>query len=126
MNKIFLSAMITGTIFFMSCGQTSDPVAKQKAELQKLKDQQADLTSKIQKAEEALGKVDSSSVKKEKTKLIAFQPVVPTAFTHFIELQGKIDALNIALVTPQEWYRRAGEGNLCEEGRHGEEGSVTS
>ncbi len=101
MNKIFLSAMITGTIFFMSCGQTGDAVAKQKAELQKLKDQQADLTSKIQKAEEALGKVDSSSVKKEKTKLIAFQPVVATPFTHFIELQGKIDALNIALVTPR-------------------------
>ena len=101
MNKLFLSALITGTVFFMSCGQTGDPVAKQKAELQKLKDQQADLTAKIQKAEEGLGKVDSSSVKKEKTKLVAFQPVVPTAFTHFIELQGKIDALNIALVTPR-------------------------
>jgi membrane fusion protein, multidrug efflux system len=101
MNKIFFSALITGTIFFMSCGQTGDAVEKQKAELQKLKDQQADLTSKIQKAEEALGKVDSSSVKKEKTKLIAFQPVVPSAFTHYIELQGKIDALNIALVTPR-------------------------
>ena len=101
MNKLFLSALITGTIFFTSCGQTGDPVAKQKAELQKLKDQQADLTAKIQKAEEGLGKVDSSSVKKEKTKLVAFQPVVPTAFTHFIELQGKIDALNIALVTPR-------------------------
>ena len=101
MNKLFLSALITGTVFFMSCGQTGDPVAKQKAELQKLKDQQADLTAKIQKAEEGLGKVDSSSVKKEKTKLVAFQPVAPTAFTHFIELQGKIDALNIALVTPR-------------------------
>jgi membrane fusion protein (multidrug efflux system) len=101
MNKIFLSALITGTIFLVSCGQTGDAVAKQKTELQKLKDQQADLTSKIQKAEEALGKVDSSSVKKEKTKLIAFQPVAPTAFTHYIELQGKIDALNIALVTPR-------------------------
>ena len=101
MNKLFLSALITGTIFFTSCGQTGDPVAKQKAELQKLKDQQADLTAKIQKAEEGLGKVDSSSVKKEKTKLVAFQPVAPTAFTHFIELQGKIDALNIALVTPR-------------------------
>jgi membrane fusion protein, multidrug efflux system len=101
MNKIFLSALITGTVFFMSCGQTGDAVAKQKAELQKLKDQQADLTAKIQKAEEGLGKVDSSSVKKEKTKLIAFQPVTATPFTHFIELQGKIDALNIALVTPR-------------------------
>jgi membrane fusion protein, multidrug efflux system len=101
MNKIFLSALITGTIFFMSCGQTGDAVTKQKAELQKLKDQQTDLTVKIQKLEESLGTVDSSSAKKEKTKLVAFQPVAPTGFTHYIELQGKIDALNIALVTPR-------------------------
>jgi membrane fusion protein (multidrug efflux system) len=101
MNKIFLSALITGTLFLMSCSQTDDAVAKQKAELQKLKEQQADLGTKIQKAEEALGKVDSSSAKKEKTKLVAFQPVVPAGFTHFIELQGKIDALNIAMVTPR-------------------------
>ena len=68
MNKIFLSALFTGTILFMSCGQTGDPVAKQKAELQKLKDQQAALVSKIQKAEEALAKVDSSSAQKRKNK----------------------------------------------------------
>jgi membrane fusion protein, multidrug efflux system len=101
MNKIFLSALITGTVFFMSCGQTGDAVSKQKAELQKLKEQQADVATKIQKLEESLGKVDSSLAKKEKTKLVAFQPVTPAAFTHFIELQGKIDALNIALVTPR-------------------------
>jgi membrane fusion protein (multidrug efflux system) len=101
MNKIFLSALITGTVFLMSCGQTGDTVSKQKAELQKLKEQQADAATKIQKLEESLGKVDSSMAKKEKTKLVAFQPVAPAAFTHFIELQGKIDALNIALVTPR-------------------------
>ena len=43
----------------------------------------------------------SSSAKKEKTKLVAFQPVAPAPFTHYIELQGKIDALNIAFVTPR-------------------------
>ncbi len=32
---------------------------------------------------------------------MAFQPVVPISFTHYIELQGKIDALNIAFVTPR-------------------------
>ena len=101
MNKIFLSALITGTVFFMSCGQTGDAVAKQKAELQTLKDQQAALSTKIQKLEDALAKEDPSSVKKEKTKLIAFQPVVPAVFTHYIDLQGKIDALNIASVTPR-------------------------
>jgi membrane fusion protein, multidrug efflux system len=101
MKNIFLSALTTGTVFLISCSQAGDPVAKQKEELQKLKDQQSSLTSKIQKAEEALGKVDSSSAKKEKTKLVAVQPVAPVNFTHYIELQGKIDALNIAFVTPR-------------------------
>jgi membrane fusion protein, multidrug efflux system len=101
MNKIFFSSLLTGTILFMSCGQSGDPVAKQKAELQKLKDQQAELVTKIQKTEAELGKTDSSSAKKEKAKLIAYQPVTPINFIHFIELQGKIDALNIAFVTPR-------------------------
>ncbi len=101
MNRIYLSALLTGIVLITSCGQAGDPVAKQKAELQKLKDQQAELVTKIQKAEEALSKVDSSFVKKEKTKLVAFQAVTPGGFTHFIELQGKIDALNIAFVTPR-------------------------
>ena len=101
MNKIFASALITGTLFFMSCGQTGDPIAKKKAELQALKDQQLTLVSKIHKAEDELSKVDSASDKKEKTKLVAIQPVTPTSFTHYIELQGKIDALNIAMVTPR-------------------------
>ena len=101
MNKIFLFILISGTFLMLSCGQSADAVTKQKDELQKLKDQQVSLVTKIQKAEEALGKVDSSSAKKEKTKLIAFQPVLAGGFTHYIELQGKIDALNIAYVTPR-------------------------
>ncbi len=95
-----MSLLLTGTLFIISCSQTADPIAAKKAELQKLKDEQAALITKIQKAEEELGKIDSSS-KKEKAKLVAFQPVVPISFTHYIELQGKIDALNIAFVTPR-------------------------
>jgi membrane fusion protein, multidrug efflux system len=101
MNKIFLSLTITSVVFFTSCGSSGDPVAKQKEELAKLKDQQAALTTKVQKAEEALAKVDSSSTKKEKTKLVTIQPATEISFTHFIDLQGKIDALNIAFVTPR-------------------------
>ncbi len=101
MNKIFLSALITGTFLIVSCSQMSDPVAKKKAEVQTLKDQQTALATKLTKAEEELSKIDSTTPKKEKTKLVAFQPAASAPFTHFIELQGKIDALNIAYVTPR-------------------------
>jgi len=101
MNKRLLSALLTGIILFSSCGQTQDTIAQKKAALQKLKDQQAGLATQIAKAEDELSRIDSGSAKKEKTKLVAFQPVVPASFTHYIDLQGKIDALNIALVTPR-------------------------
>lgn len=101
MNKFFLSALITVSFLVVSCSQAGDPVARKKAELQKLKDNQADLTQKIQKAEDELAKVDTSFSKKEKTKLVAVQAATPGNFTHFIDLQGKIDALNIAYVTPR-------------------------
>jgi len=101
MNKIFLSAILTGTILIVSCGHASDPIATKKAELQKLKDAQSDLSKKIQTAEDELSRLDTSSAKKEKTKLVAVQAIAPMSFTHFIDLQGKIDALNIAYVTPR-------------------------
>ncbi|HZK63058.1 MAG TPA: efflux RND transporter periplasmic adaptor subunit [Puia sp.] len=101
MNKILLSAVLTGTLLIASCGHAVDPVARKKADLQKLKDAQSDLSKKIQSAEDELAKLDTSSAKKEKTKLVAVQAVSPISFTHFIDLQGKIDALNIAYVTPR-------------------------
>ena len=101
MNKIFLSALITVSLLVVSCSQTGDPIAQKKAALQKLKDNQSDLTKKIEQAEDELSKLDTSFAKKEKTKLVAVQAATPGNFTHFIDLQGKIDALNIAYVTPR-------------------------
>jgi RND family efflux transporter MFP subunit len=101
MNKTYLSVILTGTLLIASCGQSGDPIAKKKADLQKLKDNQSALTKQIQTAEDELAKLDTSSAKKEKTKLVAVQPVSPINFIHFIDLQGKIDALNIAYVTPR-------------------------
>ncbi|MFI5194439.1 MAG: efflux RND transporter periplasmic adaptor subunit [Chitinophagales bacterium] len=101
MNKTLLSAVLTGTLLIASCGHAVDSVAGKKADLQKLKDAQSDLSKKIQSAEDELAKLDTSSAKKEKTKLVAVQAVSPISFTHFIDLQGKIDALNIAYVTPR-------------------------
>jgi membrane fusion protein, multidrug efflux system len=101
MNRKFFSVLLLGVVLMTSCGQTGDPIATKKAELQKLKDEQAAIAVQIQKAEDDLAKIDPSSVKKEKAKLVAFQPITPGLFTHYIELQGKIDALNIAYVTPR-------------------------
>jgi len=102
MRNTILSSVIAGSFLLISCGQPANPVAEKKAEIKALKEQQSDLATKIQKAEADLARIDSSSEKtKEKTKLVAFHSVTPGTFNHFIELQGKIDALNIANVTPR-------------------------
>jgi RND family efflux transporter MFP subunit len=102
MNKVILSFVLTGTLLIVSCGQPGDPIARKKEALQKLKDEQSALSKQILQAEDELSKLDtSSSAKKEQTKLVAVQALAPGNFTHFIDLQGKIDALNIAYVTPR-------------------------
>src|SRR4051812_12349493 len=68
-----------------------------KAELVKLKEQQKDLNGKISKLETEIAKLDTSQ-SNENAKLIAVTAVGTTAFTHFIEIQGKIDAENISYV----------------------------
>ena len=101
MKNIF-SALILGSMFFViSCGPQQSDLAKKKEELEKLKTQQSSLSTQVDKLQEEISKQDTSAGKKEKTKLVATQPVTPTSFTHFIDLQGKIDALNIAFVTPR-------------------------
>ncbi|HVY74452.1 MAG TPA: efflux RND transporter periplasmic adaptor subunit [Puia sp.] len=100
MNKVFLSLLFASSLMTYSCSSGGNELEKKKAELQKLKDQQSDLSKKIQQAEDELDKLDTASAKKEKTKLVAVGTVKPTPFTHYIDLQGKVDALNIAYVTP--------------------------
>jgi RND family efflux transporter MFP subunit len=69
--------------------------------LEKLKAQQKEVGDKITKLEEQLGKLDTSLAKKEKVKLVTLETIDTSVFTHFIDLQGKIDAQNVAMVAPQ-------------------------
>jgi len=101
--NIVLAAEI---IFLASCGasasnENESTLAGKKAKLEQLKQQQAKVVTDIQKLEDEIGKMDTSTVKKEKAKLVALSTLAPGSFTHYIDLQGKIDALNIAYVTPR-------------------------
>jgi membrane fusion protein, multidrug efflux system len=92
-------------IVAMACGSSSIKETKGKAtdkkvELQKLRDEQAKLNEKIRELEEALAKADTTSAA-AKAKLVEIKPVVADTFTHYIDLQGKVDAQNIAFVAPR-------------------------
>lgn len=89
-------------VLAVACGQnTNTIVAKKKAELQDLKKEQAQTAEKITALEKELLKLDPSSIPAEKPKLVSLTDLNTAPFTHYINLQGKIDAENISYVTPR-------------------------
>lgn len=98
-----LMLMIVSVI--SSCGNTGKKekdgvLGDKKVELQKLKDQQSKLSEKITTLEGEIEKIDTSSAKEQKAKLIAFTTIKKQDFKHYLELQGKVDAQNISYITP--------------------------
>lgn len=106
MQKIVNIFLFGALLFLASCGPKGDAVAVKKAELETLKKQQSDLAIKIAALEAELIKLDPS-LKPEKTKLVKVVAVTPVNFTHYIDLQGTIDAEDISYVAP-----RNGQGGL--------------
>jgi RND family efflux transporter MFP subunit len=87
-----------------SCGsskkETDGDLNDKKAQLQDLKQEQRELTAKIDLLEKEIGKLDTSSTAAGKPKLVALERLGTGGFQHFVDLQGKIDATNISYVAP--------------------------
>ncbi len=81
-----------------ACGSSSKEsnasLNDKKAELQKLKDQQ-------KKLEADIAKIDTAAGKEEKAKLVVLTPITPESFTHYIDLQGKVESQNISYIAPR-------------------------
>lgn len=108
LSKIIL--VLTAVLALVSCGGPSPDgvaakVAAKKAEVEKLKGEQTSLAERVAKLEEEIITLDPSQ-KKENPKLVAIAPVETGNFSHYIDLQGRIDATNIAYVAPR------GQGGL--------------
>ncbi|HSR38346.1 MAG TPA: efflux RND transporter periplasmic adaptor subunit [Phnomibacter sp.] len=101
-NQLLLIALATSLL--IACGQNKKEapgsLGEKKAELAKLQQEAAALAEKIGKLETEIAKLDTSA-KTEKGKLIAIDTIALQDFSHFIELQGKVDADNISYVTPR-------------------------
>ena len=104
MNK-FLMILITATAMIItSCsGGAKDEkgdLNDKKVKLEKLKADKSKLETDITKLEEEITKLDPSS-KNDKAKLVSDAPVTQQDFTHYIELQGRVDATDVVIVTPR-------------------------
>jgi len=104
MRKI-LTVVIASSLLLAACGsgsvQKDDSLAGKKKMLANLKDQQEKLSKQISTLEDEIAKVDTSAGAKEKAKLVAITTMTPTSFTHFIDLQGDVEAENISYISPR-------------------------
>lgn len=97
-TNIMKYILTIGALFLLAaCGNKSKDanaalLEAKKTELQKLKDQEKGL-------EDQIAKLDTSRV--EKPKLVVLTPITPQTFTHYIDLQGKVESDNISYVAPR-------------------------
>ena len=78
-----------------------DTLAAKKAELETLKADQQKTTDKIASLEAEIINLDPNAAPDQKPKLVALDTLHTGDFTHYIELQGHIDALNMSYITPR-------------------------
>ena len=111
MQKIINILLFGCTLFLVSCGAKTDDskvggLAEKKAKLEELIKQQATVTADIAKLQEEIAKLDPSA-RPEKAKLVSVITVGTENFTHYIDLQGQINAEDISYIAP-----RNGQGGL--------------
>ena len=104
MKKIATILLIVFTVAgAASCGKGAKEkkggIGDLKVELEKKKKEKNDLDAEIRKLEEQIEKADPNAA--NVAKLVSADSVRVQEFTHFIELQGKIDADNVVYVTPR-------------------------
>lgn len=102
MSKHFYWILLIG-MMAVSCGSAEKDkqgaLNDKKAELEKLKKEQKKLADKVAVLEAEIAKADPGGAASV-AKLVTVMPLTTQAFSHYIDLQGKVDAQNISYVAP--------------------------
>ena len=101
-SKVLLSSFV---LFAIACGGGNNNIEKQKANLAALKKQGLELNVKIANLEKEIEKAGGAET--VKAILVSVSPIAAQDFTHYIELQGKVESESVSFVTP-----RAGGGQV--------------
>jgi RND family efflux transporter MFP subunit len=102
-----LTVVIGASFLLASCGSSSVEkeapagLQEKKVRLDSLKTEQTKLGKTITALQAEIDKLDTANAKKEKAKLVALTALAPTSFTHFIDLQGNVDAVNTSWISPR-------------------------
>ncbi|MDB5249357.1 MAG: efflux transporter periplasmic adaptor subunit [Segetibacter sp.] len=95
-----LSALVL-SIVACGAGNVNKELQQKKEQLEALKKDHAQTNAEIKKLELEIAKLDTTNAKAEQAKLVVLDTVANESFTHYIELQGKVDAENISYVSPR-------------------------
>lgn len=98
--NLALSASVLLVIASCGGGAGKDELSKKKTELEVLKKEQQQLSDKVSAKEAEILKLDPN-YGDTKAKLVAISEVGTDTFTHYINLQGRVDAQNVAMVAPR-------------------------
>jgi membrane fusion protein (multidrug efflux system) len=104
MQKIINVLLITATLTLAACGNKGggdNTLAGKKAELEKLKKEQSTVSDKIKSLEQEIAKLDTSSTKEDVAKLVGTVAIAPQNFSHYIDLQGRVEAEDISYISPR-------------------------
>ena len=105
MYKI-LTVLIGASFLLVSCGSSTvekkdESLAMKKSRLDSLKTADGKLQKEISALQTEIDRLDTASGAKEKAKLVTLAALTPTSFTHFIDLQGSVDAVNTSNISPR-------------------------
>jgi membrane fusion protein, multidrug efflux system len=102
MRKNLFGLIFIG-ILLSACGNTQKDskgeLNDKKAQLEKLKGEQKKINDQVIKLEEEIAKIDPNA-STAIAKLVAIAPIQTSAFEHYIEIQGTVEATNISYVAP--------------------------
>ena len=103
MRNVFkVAALLSIVVLTAACGNKKDADAQlkeKKARLEKLKDEEQAISDKIATLQDEIAKLDPNEAP-VKAKLVTLDKIKTDTFTHYIDLQGKIDPQNVAYVSP--------------------------
>lgn len=97
-SRITLAFMIAA--FLAACSATT-PEDDKKARLEKLKQEQADLSTEIQKLESEIAMENPDSVVSVRAKDVAVAELAVQGFDHYVQTQGHIESDNNVLVSAE-------------------------
>ena len=88
--------------FLAACsGEKKEGLEGKREELTKLKAEQSENEKKIKALESEIAKLDTTKREQTNIKIVTVKPLTTGTLSHYVELQGSIDAKNSVMVTPK-------------------------